>query len=191
MVRVALAARTVRVIQGYTLANIPQQLGGERGTDLPLLPFEVELLAPDGGAILQRRYGPADRIVWLAAVQSRSDWRVQHPPQICYVAQGWRIEDERRLALPHYTVRRMLVSKQAQRRLVYYFYTDGRQWTGSYFNRIFHALLDRALRAQVSTWTLIQVSTPWRSDADEARLVRALDDLYPTRIITPFAIIKG
>ena len=177
--RWGLAGRTVHLAPGYTLDRIPAQLAGTPGVDLPLSSFEVALLAPDGGQILQRRYHPGDNIIWLAAVQSRTDWRVQHPPQICYTAQGWRLDDERRYTLPGCTVRRMAVSKGAEHRLVYYFYTDGRHWTSSYFIRILYALLDRAWHAQVSTWALIQISTPWQTDADEARLARAMGELFP------------
>jgi len=178
--RLALTARTVRVAAGYTLDHVPTQLGAQPAVDLPLTPFEVELLAPEGGKILQRRYGQGSNVVWLAAVQSRHDWRVQHPPQVCYVAQGWRIEEQGAFVLPAdgNRVQRMVVQKGTTRRLVYYLYTDGRHWTPSYFWRIFHALFDRAVRAQVSTWAMIQLSTPLESADAETRLGTACAELF-------------
>ena len=75
----------------------------------------------------------------------------------------------------------MLVEKDARQRLVYYLYTDGRHWTSSYFWRIFHALSDRAVRAAVSTWVMVQISTPYTSTEDEARLaVAARELLFPS-----------
>lgn len=178
--RLALTMRTVQVAPGYTLDQIPVRLGTQPAVDLPLTPFEVDLLAPDGGKILQRRYGQGSNIVWLAAVQSRHDWRVQHPPQVCYVAQGWRIEEQGGFTLPAggNRVQRMVVQKGTNRRLVYYLYTDGKHWTSSYFWRIFHALLDRAVRARVSTWTMIQLSTPLEAAESEARLSAAGTELF-------------
>jgi len=176
--RLALTAREVRVAPGYTLERIPARLGAQPAVDLPLSPFEMELLAPEGGQILQRRYGEGSNVVWLAAVQSKHDWRVQHPPQICYTAQGWRIEEDGPHLLPSGDrVQRMVVQRGDARRVVYYLYTDGRHWTASYFRRIYHALLDRALRAQVSTWALIQFSTPLNVAGGEARLAAMYAEL--------------
>jgi len=144
----------------------------------------VELLAPDGGQITQRRYGlVGDTVLWLAAVQSRSDWRVQHPPQICYTAQGWRIEDQAPRTLRDrynrvHDIQRMIVSKNGERRVVFYFYTDGRHWTASYFNRVMHSFLDRAIHAQISTWALIQISTPLSSADAETRVASACVELF-------------
>ena len=179
--RYTLTARAVRLAPGYTLERLPKALGGQPAVDLPLSRFEVELLSPEGGKILQRRYDLGSNCVWLAAVQSRSDWRVQHPPQICYTAQGWRILEQGGLALPagQMQVQRMLVEKNEDRRVVYYFYTDGRHWTSSYFWRIFHALSDRAVRAEASTWVMIQISTPYASAADEQRLAAVALELFP------------
>ncbi len=172
--RLVLTAREVRVAAGYTLDRVPTRLGAHAAVDLPLTPFEVELLAPEGGRILQRRYGEGSNAVWLAAVQSRHDWRVQHPPQVCYTAQGWRIEEDRPHTLPSGgRIQRMVVQKGAARRVVYYLYTDGRHWTASYFRRIFHALVDRAVHAQAMTWALIQVSTPQEGAGAETRLAEA------------------
>jgi len=180
--RLGIAARPVRVATGYTLDRLPAQLAAQPAVELPLTPFEVELLAPDGGGILQRRYGHGATTLWLAAVQSQHDWRVQHPPQICYVAQGWRIEEQGVRSLPtahqqSFSVQRMVVQKGDDRRLVFYLYTDGHHWTSSYFWRIFHALFDRAIHAQLSTWVLIQLSTPLNSADDEPRLAAAVMEL--------------
>jgi len=181
VLRFALTSRTVHLAQGYTLERLPKELSGQPAVDLPLTKFEVELLSPDGGKILQRRYDLGTNRVWLAAVQSRSDWRVQHPPQICYTAQGWRILEQGGRTLPESKLRvqRMLVEKNDDRRVVYYFYTDGKHWTSAYFWRIFHALSDRAVRAEASTWVMIQISTPYTSAEDELRLAAVALEMFP------------
>jgi len=181
--RVAITQRSVCLVSGYTVENLPAQLASQSGVNLPLSPFEVALLSPDGGRIIQRRYGHGDTILWLAAVQSRSDWRVQHPPQICYTAQGWRIEEQASRTLHDknaraYGVQRMIASKDGERRVVYYFYTDGRHWTASYFSRVLHSFLDRAVYASANTWVLIQVSTPLSSGDADARLKSACLELF-------------
>ena len=175
--------RSVGLLTGYGVERLPKQLASLTGEDLPLTPFEVELLAPDGGQIVQRRYGQGDTVIWLSAVQSRSDWRVQHPPQICYVAQGWVIEEESPQTLRGRNgracdVRRMVVRKDGERRLVYYFYTDGRHWTASYFSRVMDSFLDRMIHSNTSTWVLIQLSTPFSSGEDELRLSSACLELF-------------
>ncbi|MEI8243994.1 MAG: exosortase C-terminal domain/associated protein EpsI [bacterium] len=180
--RVAILQRSVLLLPGYTAGAIPAQLAAQPGVNLPLTRFEVELLAPDGGQIIQRRYGQGRTTIWLAAVQSRNDWRVQHPPQICYTAQGWLIEAQTTHTLRDRhnrarNVQRMLVSKDGERRVVYYIYTDGRHWTASYLSRVLHAFWDRAIRAQISTWALIQLSTPLASADAETRLSAACMEL--------------
>ena len=175
--------RSVGLLTGYGVERLPKQLASLTGEDLPLTPFEVELLAPDGGQIVQRRYGQGDTVIWLSAVQSRSDWRVQHPPQICYVAQGWVIEEESPQTLRGRNgracdVRRMVVRKDGERRLVYYFYTDGRHWTASYFSRVMDSFLDRMIHSNAGTWVLIQLSTPFSSKEDESRLSSACLELF-------------
>ena len=180
--RVCITQRNTQLLSGYTAGLLPKQLIFRPGVDLPLTPFEVALLAPDGGRIIQRSYGQDDTILWLAAVQSRSDWRVQHPPQVCYTAQGWRIEDQSVKQLRDqqgtHDIQRMLVSKDDERRVVYYFYTDGRRWTASYFRRVMDALLDRAIYAQASTWMLIQISTPLSDPDAETRVISACVELF-------------
>ena len=181
--RVAITQRSVCLVSGYTVESLPAQLAAQSGVNLPLSPFEVALLSPDGGRIVQRSFGHGATILWLAAVQSRSDWRVQHPPQICYTAQGWRIEAQAARTLRDknaraYGVQHMIVSKDGDRRVVYYFYTDGRHWTASYFSRVLHAFWDRAVHAEADTWVLIQVSTPLSSGDADARLKTACMELF-------------
>ena len=181
--RLWLAERPVHEHAAFTLARLPTQLGGQPGVDLPLTPFEVELLAPDGGEILQRRYNHGPEAIWLAAVQSRTDWRVQHPPQVCYIAQGWSIDEKDGCALvpgsgQKISVERLVVHKTDSCRLVYYFYADGRHWTASYARRIFFSLADRLLRAQVNTWLMVQISTPFTGPADETRLAAATLQIF-------------
>ncbi|MEI8123158.1 MAG: exosortase-associated EpsI family protein [bacterium] len=181
--RLGITHRQVRPLSNYTVERLPTHLASQPGIDLPLTPFEVDLLAPDGGRIIQRRYGDGVTALWLAAVQSSSDWRVQHPPQICYVAQGWRIDEQTGITLRDrngraHDVRRMIVRKTNDPRVVYYLYTDGQHWTASYANRVMHAFLDRAIRSQSTTWVLVQVSTPYYSVSDEARVASACLELF-------------
>ena len=183
VLRMTITNRSVQLLPGYTVELLPRQLNHQAGFDIPLTRVEVDLLAPDGGRIAQRGYGQGDTTVWLAAVQSRDDWRVQHPPQVCYTAQGWHIEEQAPRTLRDtkrraYAVQRMLVSKEGEHRVVYYFYTDGRHWTASYFSRVMYAFLDRAVFSQSSTWVLIQISTPLSSPGAEKRVFSACLDLF-------------
>ena len=178
-----LGARPIVERVAFSLSELPERINDEIGVDLPLTPFEVQLLAPDGGEILQRRYGSDEGAIWLSAVQSHTDWRVQHPPQVCYIAQGWNIDEKadskvdigNERTVP---VQRMVVHKGEDRRVVYYFYSDGRHWTASYFLRVYASALDRMLRAESSTWLMVQVSTFCTCKADEIRLARAVARIF-------------
>ena len=184
VLRLDITHRSMGVTNGYTLADIPVRLLDRTGENVPLTRFEIDLLSPDGGEVIQRRYGTnGTTVIWLAAVQSRSDWRVQHPPQICYIAQGWRIEEQSTRILHDmharaYDIQHMLVNKDGDRRVVYYFYTDGKHWTSSYFRRVLYAFFDRAVYAQSITWSIIQISTPLSSADAEARVSAACLELF-------------
>ena len=178
-----LANRPLQQYSAFTLDRLPVRLDGQPGAEIAPSAFEVDLLAPEGGRISQLCFGSGRQVIWMAAVQSRGDWRVQHPPQVCYVAQGWRIEEQgnRQLDLGGgrwLGVTRMIVSRQGMRRAVFYFYSDGTHWTASYAARIAYSLIGRAFHARINSWLLVQVSTPWQSPADEDRLVRAIGEVY-------------
>lgn len=178
-----LTRRPLQQYSAVTLDRLPARLCGQAGADVAPSAFEVGLLAPDGGRIFQRRFGSGQEVVWMAAVQSLGDWRVQHPPQVCYIAQGWRIEEQgdRLLELGsgrRLQVTRMVVNRQGRRRVVYYFYSDGTHWTASYVARIAYTLMGRVFQSRINTWLLVQVSTPWQSPTDEERLVGAVGEVY-------------
>ena len=182
LLRVNFTQRSTLLLSGYTTALLPKNLAGHSGEELPLQPFEVAALAPEGGQIVQRSYGNGDTILWLTAVQSRDEWRVQHPPQLCYTSQGWILEEQARSTIrdpraSSFHVQRMIASKDGYRRLVYYFYTDGHYWTASYFRRVMYAFLDRAIYAQARTWMLIQISTPLSDPDAETRVASACIEL--------------
>lgn len=162
------------------LTRLPTEINHIQSQDLAVSPLEYSQLLEDGGHILQRKFGSGVETLWLGAVESSAGWRSQHPPQVCYIAQGWEVQWKHAQKIQAtsgktISVESMLVKRDGHYRLMYYFYTDGRHETASYFSRIYYSLLDRALHARVNTWLLVQLSTPAERSGDEAQLSRAAE----------------
>jgi EpsI family protein len=172
LVQLGSRARQIRYVEGSTVADLPREVGGLVGEELPLSVFEEEQLESGQNWVLQRRFGDGPGTVWLAAVQSQMDWRSHHSPEVCYIAQGWRIDAKGRRTLfwqdRKFQVARMLVTMRNDRRLVYTFYTDGIHTTSSFLVRIGYVLMDQIFRAQIRSWLMVRVSTPYQ-DAEDIR----------------------
>jgi len=76
---------------GPNLNELPLQLGEWQGRDVPQTNLEVFILLEPEEYVF-RRYERADgRRLWLSLIGSRKS-KSFHPPQICYVADGWRTD---------------------------------------------------------------------------------------------------
>ncbi len=73
----------------HDLHRIPLDVGPWHGVDVPQTNIEVFiLLEPE--QYLQRRYTYTDgRFLWLSVIGSRKE-RSFHPPEICYMSDGWQ-----------------------------------------------------------------------------------------------------
>ncbi len=75
----------------HDLHRIPLDVGGWHGVDVPQTNLEVFiLLKPE--QYLQRRYTYTDgQFLWLSIIGSRKE-RSFHPPEICYMSDGWQAQ---------------------------------------------------------------------------------------------------
>lgn len=73
------------------LGELPLRIGDWQGEDVPQTNLEVFILLEPEQYIF-RRYARADgRSLWLSLIGSRKA-KSFHPPQICYVADGWQTD---------------------------------------------------------------------------------------------------
>ena len=108
---------------------------------------------------------------WLVTVESRENWRVHHPPEICYKATGWTIVDLQVIRLGgELTVKELVVERDSQRRRVLYWFTDGKYDTASYFGRLWFTTLTRLFRNRIPTWLMVRVSWIEKPGDDPAEL---------------------
>jgi len=76
---------------GPNLNELPLKVGDWQGQDVPQTNLEVFILLEPEYYVF-RRYERGDgRHLWLSLIGSRKS-KSFHPPQICYVADGWRTD---------------------------------------------------------------------------------------------------
>ncbi len=134
-------ARGRQTVSPPPLASFPAEVGGLGSVAEPLTADELNLEATTGGEILRRAYSRDRRTVWVALVSAGASWRVHHPPEFCYVAQGWTVLENRQTAdAGGQDYRELLVEHAGDRRVVQYWFTDGELTTASALARWLAAL---------------------------------------------------
>jgi EpsI family protein len=134
-------ARGRQTIAPPALAAFPAKVGGMVSVAEELTAEERNLEATTGGEIKRRAYSKGVQTVWVALVTTGASWRVHHPPEFCYAAQGWTVLDNRlRQARGSESYRELLVEKDGDRRVVQYWFTDGQRTTASALSRWLAAL---------------------------------------------------
>lgn len=152
-------------------ADIPLSLDGWRGERLEMSAHETRIIAPGGGVLDKRVYRNNDRPIWLVTVESRENWRVHHPPEICYKATGWVIVDLQVIRLGGgLAAKELVVERGSRRHRVLYWFTDGKHDTASYFGRLWFTYLTRFFRNRIPTWLLVRVSWIEKPGEDPAEL---------------------
>ncbi len=141
------------------LNNFPTQVAGVSGQDETLMPEERLLESATGGQILRRAFVSESGTVWLALVASGASWRAHHPPEYCYTALGWNVLDNRVRQLEGgASYRELVAEKGGERRVVQYWFTDGRRSTASLIGRWF-AAMESGFRGKTrQPWLLVSVS---------------------------------
>ncbi|MEQ8765238.1 MAG: EpsI family protein [Planctomycetota bacterium] len=116
--------------------DVPLKIGGWQGEDKKLSDRVYELL--ETRDVVFRRYRRKDENIWLCLVQAQDNRRGSHPPEICYIGQGFEVDENRTAELrldpgKALSVRRLKIHKSDQEWAVLYWYQVGTWQTSSYF----------------------------------------------------------
>ncbi|MBI2871188.1 MAG: EpsI family protein [Candidatus Omnitrophica bacterium] len=156
-------ARSSRTVPqgGNLMQDIPLAAGEWQGSDVPVREEVFEILETRN--ILQRRYvNHEDEIVFLDIVQSETDGRATHPPEVCYIGEGVEIVKKDRLNLniggSALIVNRLVVQDGGRQDLVLYWYKAGDLKTASYWGQQCGLLL-RRLKGMGAQAALVRFST--------------------------------
>jgi len=86
---------TVRIPEQSQLAALPEELGSWRGTDQVIDPAIFQTLGTT--ITLNRQYvAPTGNSIALhIAVFTQPEFKLPHPPELCYSGTGWRVRDTR------------------------------------------------------------------------------------------------
>jgi EpsI family protein len=178
------------------LARIPLTLGPWTGTDYPLDQRTYDILGTHD--VLSRFYTDrrprtdrAGQRVELVVVIARQTRKRTHPPEQCMRGNGYTIvhDADRQVTLPLasgttlLTVRELILRRQDEQRVVWYFYKSGKDLTTSYWRHQVGLALSRLVKPDAAD-VLIRVDTEAPAgDLDSARqtlrsfLSAALPDL--------------
>ena len=113
-----------------TLAQLPRELGGFDGIDLPLDEMVEAMLQADFN--VQRAYVHAfGDTVWLylGYYSTRRGGTPEHTPEVCYWANGWDVLGDRRVSIFGWQERRareFVVEQDGHQRLVLFWYRSYR-----------------------------------------------------------------
>lgn len=132
--------------------------------------------ALESGSVLVRRYAsPRGRPIQLTIVEAGATRRTLHFPQICFVGEGWTVNDQRSHPVGlFFEAQRLVLTKDGRREAVLYWFQTGDEVTGSYFTNAWHWAMQQ-LRGGAPTSALVRVSTPI-VDTGEDVAFAALDD---------------
>ncbi len=97
--------------------------------------------------------------VHLAVVYSPDNRRVAHPPEVCYLAGSWEVNDKRiveREGLPPMV--RLVISYGQHKDMVYYCYKSGPDYLANYYQQQINIIRNYMLRRPTAS-ALIRFST--------------------------------
>jgi EpsI family protein len=149
--------------------EVSHTIGKWEGVDI-LASDEERKRAADGDLII-RQYKAGEDSIYLVAIQERGDRHRVHSPVNCYTGSGWTILKEETVHLGNddrKTIRRMLVNRGPGTRLVYYWFTNGREMSPDFMEHLFIYFKDMLFGRSASTWAYFDVSTDVGSDPDDA-----------------------
>ena len=196
-VRVTIALVLLAVaaaVSALTLYPAKHQRGSELAADLPLMvdqwvgrevaveDYVKQILETDD--VIQRNYvNPLDGfgIIQLAVVFSPDNRRVAHPPEVCYKAAGWEVNNKsivEVMGLPPMV--RLIMAYGGQRDMVLYCYKAGPEMTANYYRQQFNIALNQLLMRSTSS-ALIRISASIEVDetTTQARLSGFARQLLP------------
>ncbi len=152
------------------LQHIPYVLGDFYAYDVPLVVDEINVYRHF--KVLKRRYHLPGRSWSIGVFMSLSgpEHHAQHPPEYCYLAQGWAIRENTLLSgvlAQDASVHYLYAEKQEiARERAWYWFTDGEQIQAQYFSRLLLEMKARLLGKE-RPWLMVWLSVPILSTAAE------------------------
>lgn len=105
------------------LRAIPLAAGDFVGTDIPLTPKEREVLGRVN--VVHRAYRDGHHEIFTTAIDGTRDRHAVHDPRYCFQGAGWRILEERPLALPGGTARWVRAANGPRTVEALFWFSDG------------------------------------------------------------------
>jgi len=155
---------------GGRAKRIPLSLKGGtwNGKELEVDEQTIRVLKTED--IIMRRYDRGTDNVGLAVIFARGSRKVAHPPEQCYEADGFEVEQNRTDTFQTETgqriqVRRLLITRQGVSQVVFYWYKAGDKNTPSFFWQQFHVIMANLnpFKAKDTRVALIRFNTHLRT----------------------------
>ncbi len=146
-------------ISSIDLGKISMAMGRWSGTDYAVGPGDQQRV--ENGDMMVRKYEHGAHHLYLVAIQERGDRHRVHSPVNCYTGSGWAVEQRGTAALNGQgvkTVRRLLVSRDGRHRLVYYWFTNGKQSCATFTGHLFYYLKGLFFQRISHSWAYFDVS---------------------------------
>lgn len=161
------------------LSGIPKRIGTwSLFRDIPVHDYVRNMLQTD--AVLMREYvNPEGRKVYFSVIYCRENREGFHPPEICYVSDGFEVQEqeveeveiteERKIK-----VNKLLVISEDRSEIVLYWFNAGERVLTNYYAHQYYLLLNQLLHGK-SSGTLIRVVSPVIEEDTSTVLERAKD----------------
>ncbi len=165
-------------VEGVLLSkNIPIQVEEWEGIDIPMDEKTMTIL--ETRDILFRVYTqPNVPPVYLCVVFAQNNRRSIHPPEVCYIASGWEVGKKRFFPSnevspvePFFDATEILITKNYNKQVVYYWYKAGDLFTSSIAKHQWNMALSQLMLKRIRG-ALIRISTEVKDESQKEALQR-------------------
>ena len=147
-----------RTVSGVDLTRIPNIIDGWEAEETPKTLDDQK--RADAGDLVIRRYTSKDYHLYLVAIQERGDRHRVHSPLNCYTGSGWHLLEKSEILLSRgFRVRRLLVNKGDDYRLVYYWFTNGTTHSTGFLEHLLLYAKDMMFGQSDTAWVYFDVSS--------------------------------
>lgn len=147
-----------RIIPGIDLSGIPSAIGGWTVEEMPK--NDDDQKRADAGDLVLRRYSLKENSLFLVAIQERGDRHRVHSPLNCYTGSGWNLLEKNEILHSRgFHLRRLLVNKGDDYRLVYYWFTNGITHSTGFLEHLLLYAKDMIIGKSEAAWVYFDVSS--------------------------------
>ncbi len=153
------------------VAKFPKVIGRWESSDVPLEEQVYRIL--DTRNLFVREYQkPGDETMYLFIVYSKDDRKVGHPPEVCLMGGGAKINRKELIQINgKIWANKLLIIDDKKTDLVVYWYKAGKSYTGNYIKQQIKVVTDRMLGKNTAS-ALIRVSTAINEKGEQDALGR-------------------